>query len=188
MGAVPDLTHGYCTDDVARSLLVDLLHAAEIGWAEVAPSAWRAIRFLEDAFADGSGRVRNLRAAAGDWLIGLSSEDAHARAMMALGQAVGVVADDRFRSLAISLFRRGLPATADLRYLRPQAAALIGCDAAARSGLDRDTEATYRRLAATLWHGVESGTKPGPWPWPETALTYENGLCLLYTSPSPRDS
>lgn len=62
LGALPDPTHGYCTDDVARALLVDLLHAAEIGWAEVAPSAWRAIRFLESAFADDSGRVRNFGA------------------------------------------------------------------------------------------------------------------------------
>lgn len=115
---------------MARALLVDLLHAAEIGWAEVAPSAWRAIRFLESAFADDSGRVRNFRGTAGDWLIGPSSEDAHARAMMALGQAAGVVANDRFRSLAISLFQRGLPGTAQLRYLRPQAAVLIGCAAA----------------------------------------------------------
>ena len=176
LGALPDLTHGYCTDDVARALLVDLLHAAEIGWAEVALSAWRAIRFLESAFADDSGRVRNFRGTAGDWLIGPSSEDAHARAMMALGKAAGVVADDRFRSLAISLFQRGLPGTTQLRYLRPQAAALIGCDAAVHSGLGGETVATYRRLAATLWHGGESGTTPGPWPWPETVLTYENGL------------
>jgi hypothetical protein len=73
-GALPDLTQGYRTDDVARALLVDLLHAAEIGWAEVGPSAWRAIRFLESAFADDSGRVRNFRGTAGDWLIGPSSD------------------------------------------------------------------------------------------------------------------
>jgi hypothetical protein len=175
-GALPDLTHGYCTDDVARALLVDLLHAAELGWAEVAPSAWRALRFLESAFADDSGRVRNLRGKAGDWLIGPSSEDAHARAIMALGQATRVAPDDRFRSLAISLFQRGLPGIAQLRYLRPQAAALIGCEAAVASGLGGETEAAYRLLAATLWRGVESGTTPGPWPWPEPVLTYENGL------------
>jgi hypothetical protein len=29
LGALPDPTHGYCTDDVARALLVDLLHAAD---------------------------------------------------------------------------------------------------------------------------------------------------------------
>ena len=176
LGALPDLAHGYCTDDVARALLVDLLHAAEIGWAEVAPSAWRSIRFLESAFADDSERVRNFRGMTGDWLIGPSSEDAHARAMMALGNAAGVGADDRFRSLAIALFQRGLPGIAQLTYLRPQAAALISCDAAVQSGVGGETEATYRRLAATLWHGVESGTTPGPWPWPETVLTYENGL------------
>jgi hypothetical protein len=90
--------------------------------------------FLESAFADDTGRVRNFRGSA------------------------GVVADERFRSLAISLFQRGLSGAAKLKYLRPQAAALIGCDAAVRSGLGGATEATYRRLAATLWHGVESGT------------------------------
>jgi len=31
-------------------------------------------------------------------------------------------------------------------------------------------------LAATFWDAVESGATPGPWPWPETSLTYENGL------------
>lgn len=175
-GALPDLTHGYCTDDVARALVVDLLHAADLGWAKVAPSAWRAIRFLESAFADDSESVRNFRGRAGDWLIGPNSEDAHARAMVALGEAAGVVADDRFRTLAASLFERGLPGIARLSFLRPQAAALIACDLAIQNGLGAETEATYRRLAATLWQAVESGTTPGPWPWPEPDLTYENGL------------
>jgi len=175
-GPLPDLTHGYCTDDVARALLVDLLHAPELGWAEVAPSAWRAIRFLESAFADDNGRIRNFRGRAGEWLSGPSSEDAHGRAMLALGEAVGVVADDRFRNLAASLFERGLPGVAQLSFMRPQAAALIGCDAALRNGLDGGTEAAYQRLAATLWQAVESGTRPGHWPWPEPQLTYENGL------------
>jgi hypothetical protein len=96
--------------------------------------------------------------------------------MMALGEAAGVVADDRFRSLAVTLFRRGLPGIAKLRFPRPQAAALIGCDAALRNGLGGETEAAFRLLAVALWHAVESGTTPGPWPWPEPVLTYENGL------------
>jgi len=175
-GAVPDLTHGYCTDDVARALQVDLLHGAELGWPEVAPSAWRAIRFLEDALAKDPKRVRNFRDAGGDWLSGPGSEDAHARAMLALGEAAGIATDDRFGDLAATLFRRALPGVAELRFLRPQAAALIGCDAAIRNAVGGETEATFRLLATRLWHGVESGTASGSWPWPEPVLTYENGL------------
>ena len=36
VGADPDPAHGYCTDDVARALRVDLLHGRELGWAAVA--------------------------------------------------------------------------------------------------------------------------------------------------------
>ena len=31
-GTKPDPAHGYCVDDVARSLEVDLLHARGLGW------------------------------------------------------------------------------------------------------------------------------------------------------------
>ena len=34
-GPVPDHAFGYCTDDVARALLVDLAHARELGWGAV---------------------------------------------------------------------------------------------------------------------------------------------------------
>jgi hypothetical protein len=101
-GAVPDPAHGYCTDDVARSLGVDLLQSAEVGWDEVAPSAWRALRFLETAFDAPTGRFRNFRGYGGAWLDGPASEDAHARAMVALAEAALVVSDAPYRRRAIS--------------------------------------------------------------------------------------
>jgi len=61
IGAWPDPAHGYCTDDVARALLVDLLHASELGWAAVASSVAREARFLEAAFDPASRRFRNFR-------------------------------------------------------------------------------------------------------------------------------
>ncbi|MDQ1324834.1 MAG: hypothetical protein QG587_2170, partial [Chloroflexota bacterium] len=42
-GPVPDHAFGYCTDDVARALLVDLAHAPELGWGAVEESAWRSL-------------------------------------------------------------------------------------------------------------------------------------------------
>ena len=49
-GPMPDLAFGYCTDDVARALTVDLAHAASLGWAAVSASARRSLQFMRDAF------------------------------------------------------------------------------------------------------------------------------------------
>src|SRR6187200_3237964 len=93
IGSRPDPAQGYCVDDVARSLQVDLLHGRELGWDAVAPSAWRSLRFLEDAFDRQSGRFRNFRRADGAWLDGPASEDSQGRAMLALGETVSSAGD-----------------------------------------------------------------------------------------------
>ena len=70
IGPDPDPAHGYCTDDVARALQVDLLHQRELGWDAVAASAWRSVRFLDDAFDRTTGRFRNFRRVDESWLDG----------------------------------------------------------------------------------------------------------------------
>src|SRR6188472_1700746 len=89
----PDPRHGYCVDDVARALQVDLLHGRELGWDAVATSAWRSFTFLEDAFDPPSGLFRNFRGADGAWLDGRASEDSQGRAMLALGETVSTAGD-----------------------------------------------------------------------------------------------
>ncbi len=58
VGSVPDPTHGYCTDDVARALTLDLLHARSLGLAAVEESAWRSLRFLDGWWPRGGGRAQ----------------------------------------------------------------------------------------------------------------------------------
>jgi hypothetical protein len=60
VGTRGDPQHGYCTDDVARALEVDLLHARRLGWPAVRDRA-ENLRFLEDAFDHDAGDFRNLR-------------------------------------------------------------------------------------------------------------------------------
>ena len=50
IGSWPDPAHGYRVDDVARALQLDLLHGRTLRWAAVEQSAWRGLRFLDDAF------------------------------------------------------------------------------------------------------------------------------------------
>jgi hypothetical protein len=176
IGWWPDPAHGYCTDDVARALIVDLLHARELGWAAIAPSAGRSMAFLEAAFNPTTGRFRNFRSSAGEWLDTTGSEDAHARAAMALAETSVAAGYPRLRDAAAALFDRTLPASLQLTFLRPVAAATIGCAVVARGGGDAATRA-LPRLANLLW--LAAGTSAGDdaaWPWPEPTLTYENGI------------
>ena len=176
VGSVPDPTHGYCTDDVARALTVDLLHARSLGWAAVEESAWRSLRFLADALEPGPGRFRNCRAVDGAWIAAAGSEDAQGRAMRALGEVVLEAPDAAMRALAAALFEHALPATRALTALRGRASALLGCDAAMRGGLDGETLRVHRELATGLWATFEAGAGAQEWPWPEDVLTYENAL------------
>jgi len=175
IGRDPDPAHGYCVDDVARALQVDLLHARELGWAAVAASAWRNLRFLEDAFDVRTGTFRNFRRTGGWWLDGVASEDSQARAMLALGWTIALATDRDMVRAASALFARALPAAQGFRALRAQASVLLGCDAVMRASPTAHTALAYRLLASRLGSTFQSrGTST--WRWPESRLTYENAL------------
>jgi hypothetical protein len=176
LGRRPNPEHGYCTDDVSRVLSVDLLHRRELGWAAVSASAWRSYRFLVDAFETSTGRFRNLRAVDGTWLDSPGSEDAHARAVLALAESMADAPDGKFREAASALFARALPATLELRALRARSSALLACDAALHAGGTDEIMQTYQRLAAGLREAFEARAVTAAWPWPESVLTYENAL------------
>ena len=174
--AWPDPDHGYCTDDVARALLVDLLHQRELGWQTVAPSAARNVAFLAEAFAQSSGRFRNFRRFDGVWLELSGSEDANARALHALGEVIASAPSGSVRNDAIALFERALPTASLVGSLRPQAAVLLACDAAARAGMGGDVLVTYERVANRLRSAFETCALAPDWPWPDPVVTYENEL------------
>ena len=176
VGRWPNPEHGYCTDDVSRALSVDLLHGRELGWAAVSESAWRSYRFLVDAFETSTGRFRNFRAIDGTWLDSPGSEDAHARAMLALAESMVDAPDEAFREVASALFVRALPATLELTALRARSSALLACDAATQACGTGEIAPASLGLAVGLWEEFQGGAVTAAWPWPESVLTYENAL------------
>ena len=175
-GARPDPDHGYCTDDVARALLVDLLHQRELGWRAVEASVARDLRFLREAFDGSSGRFRNLRRSDGAWLDLTGSEDANARALHALAELIASAPAGTVRADAASLFQRAFPTASQVRSVRPLATVLLACDAAGRAGMIGDVVDVYERVADELDLCFKACTASVDWPWPETVLTYENEL------------
>jgi hypothetical protein len=175
IGRRPDPAHGYCTDDVARALQVDLLHQRELGWDAVAESAGRSLRFLVDAFDPPTGRFRNFRAIDRSWTEGPGSPDSHGRAMLALGEVVAMAPDDEMVGTAQTLFERALPAARGLTDLRARASTLLGWAAAVRAVPDTVPPDPFQVMARTF-HARFTGTMDRGWPWPEPIVTYENGL------------
>jgi hypothetical protein len=175
VGSQPDPAHGYCTDDVARALQVDLLQQDELGWDAVSASAWRSLTFLDEAFDQASGRFRNFRGIDGSWLDEVASEDSQGRAMLALGSTVALAADASMVDAAASLFSRALPVTQRSRAIRAQASVLLGCDAAMRGAPSGSTALAYRELAGRIRSRMEPRASAA-WPWPAPRVTYENAL------------
>jgi hypothetical protein len=175
-GTLPDRRFGYCTDDVARLLVVDVLQAHELGWAAVDASVRRSLAFVEEAFDAPSGRFRNLRDARGRWLEADRSEDCHARALVGLA-AVAVEAPDReLAERSKAMFDRALPAAGSFGALRPMAAALLACVALVDGGLSAGASEAVERLAGILAGSFDGASSDLEWPWPEPVLTYENAL------------
>ena len=175
-GTVPDEAFGYCTDDVARALVVDLLHRRELGWEQVHDAAWCSLRFLSQAFDPATGRFRNFRSQDGSWLEAAGSEDSQGRAMLALGVALVEAAEVAVVVHARSLFVSALPAMSRVTALRATASALIGCNAALHAGLRGETQQTFEVLASRLRRAFTVAKVDHDWPWPEATLTYENAL------------
>lgn len=179
-GSIPNEEFGYCTDDVARALTVDLLHARQLGWTAVRTSAWRSLRFLTEAFEPATGRFRNFRDRQGCWLEGAGSEDCQGRALLALGTVLAEAPDDAPAvDQARALFLAALPAARLLRSPRAIASVVLACTTAGSSGPGGTAEVrrpVIEGLARELHCAFAAVETQTDWPWPEGVLTYENAV------------
>jgi hypothetical protein len=203
-GAEPDPRFGYCTDDVARSLVVDGLHARQGLWSAVEASVSRSLEFLGDAYDRASGRFLNFRRADGTWLDSEPSEDCHARALIGLAAVMAEMPGTEPGDRARQLFVRALPAAVTFGALRSISGAILACDSACEAGLSAEVMPAFELLSERLSKafddgaveslpaprrssiGLRGGPVPGQrpadaavrveWPWPEPLLTYENAL------------
>jgi glycosyltransferase involved in cell wall biosynthesis len=176
-GRRPDPVHGSCTDDVARTLRVDLRHADVEPGALVAAAIRHDLDVLRSAFNPSRGRFRNFRAADGSWLELVGSEDSHGRAVHALGEAVVRSRDRTVAAEARGLLAAALPAARELAWARPRAYAILGCVAALADPASTAVAGDHlEQLAAALEASIRRAVRADPgWPWPERRCTYDNG-------------
>jgi glycosyltransferase involved in cell wall biosynthesis len=174
---VPDRNHGYSTDDNARALIVALLSQHVLPEADsLVPLAYRYLGFLQHAFNPEAGRFRNFMSYDRSWQEAIGSEDAHGRALWALGQTVLESPSPGMAGAAMTLFETALPAVSSLSSPRSWAFALLGLDAYLRrfSGAS-DARRARVELAERLFKLLSDHATPD-WPWPEDTITYANGV------------
>lgn len=175
-GTPPEHSHSYATDDICQGIRVDLLQASVLGWPAVAESVQRGLRFLSESYDPDAGRFRSLRSAEGAWLDAPGTEDTNGRALLALGTLIADCPEPGVRHDAQVLFERALPTASDLSGLRARASLLLACDAAERGGSLGETSRIYQDVGNGLRQSFEVRDVTFDWPWPELALTGDNGL------------
>jgi hypothetical protein len=164
--AVPRRSHGYCTDDMARVLV--LVSREPHPSPAVRRLGRTAFRFLVDAQGV-TGDARNRCDTRGRWSDRRGVEDCWGRTVWAFGTAARSAPEAWMRQSALLHFERAL----ERRSPWSRAMVFAGLGAAEVLAIDpRHLGATaLLRDAVTTIGPVRSGAA---WPWPEERLTYAN--------------
>ncbi len=164
----PRKEHGYCTDDMARLLVVTSREADPS--AVVIELARKALRFVAAA-QGGRGDCRNRRDSNGRWRGPYGVEDCWGRSVWGLGTAAAHSRHDLMRQAALAHFDRGAQQRSP--WPRAMAFAALGAHEVLMVYPEHRIAMDLLAAAAEVVGDREVG---GPWPWPEPRLSYANAV------------
>jgi hypothetical protein len=160
--------HGYCTDDVARVLVVATRQPDPM--PAVRQLAEVSLRFLGEALGF-EGHSRNRMDHKGRWRDRPGLDDCWGRSIWALGTAAAQSDTDSVRQTARSHFERA----ARRRSPWPRAMAYAALGAAEVLSADPD-DRTARHLLTAAAEQLPAPRPDATWPWPEERLSYANAV------------
>jgi hypothetical protein len=172
---VPSRSTGYCTDDIARALIVGIgaatnpeLHDTAMRLSE------RYLAFLYDAQLS-DGRFHNFMGYDRRWLDIVGTQDSFGRALWAAGFGMRFVPRDSWRRVCGVIFERAFTVVATLEYIRSRAYAILGMVHALVAGGRADTVLAHaiRCEAEALAQAFEQNAD-ADWRWFEPVMTYDN--------------
>jgi hypothetical protein len=166
--AEPRPEHGYCTDDMARVLVVATREPDTGG--EINGLAGLAVRFLNEAQAF-TGACRNRMDNTGRWTDEPTYEDCWGRCLWGLGTAAAHSDVSLVRRLAVIQFERA----AHGRSPWPRAMAFAALGAAELLAVEPEHGAA-RKLITDYAASVAAPNDDAAWPWPEPRLSYANAV------------
>jgi hypothetical protein len=165
--AEPRPEHGYCTDDMARVLVVT--SREPLATPGIRRLTGIALDFLEGAI-DSGGRCRNRMNRFGEWTDLPALDDCWGRSIWGLGAALSAGDDRNVHGRAAALFERAC--TQRSPFPRAMAFAALGA-ADVLSAHPDHLGARDLLVAAAETMPFDVPTTPA-WAWPDSRLTYAN--------------
>ncbi len=165
-GRNPRREHGYCTDDLARVLVVASREPAPA--PAVVELAQTAYRFVADA-QDVDGKIRNRCDADGRWTDAHGVDDCWGRSLWGLGTAVRLGHNGALRRAALVSFERSAHQRSPHR--RAMAFAALGAAEVLQS-IPGHTDA--QRLLIDAAESIGAPSPDPAWSWMEPRLSYAN--------------
>ncbi len=187
-GAIGRREHGYCTDDVARQLLVASLFGRDGRSEEL---SMQALTFLRHALLP-NGRLRSRMNYAREWIDDGASDDAVGRALWGLGVAIAETRHGYIRDGATRLFHQVSGFRSD--HWHATAYSVLG--ASSLLSFDPHDERAMAIMvdgASALQQFCARSLDPVVWPWPQLQVTYSAGalpdalMALAVVDPSMAD-
>jgi glycosyltransferase involved in cell wall biosynthesis len=171
---VPDRTHGYCTDDNARAMLVTVMNWRLFKDDSILPLFRTYLSFLLYAYNQDEGRMRNFLSYQRQWQEDTGSEDSHGRSIWALGYTIAHPPDDSLLGLVTRLFKQCLLPLPSFTSPRAWAFAIIGViHYLKRFGGDPEARKLLEKLSGRLFRQFsEYATEE--WFWLEEIVAYDN--------------
>jgi hypothetical protein len=164
----PRREHGYCTDDMARVLVVSAREPRP--GPAVGDLVELSLRFLGEAQGI-DGDYRNRMSEHGRWEDRPTLRDCWGRSVWALGTAAAHAEDDRVRQGALGDFERA--ARRRSPWPRAMAFAAVGAAELLVARPEHREAQALLGAAGDMLHAYGGDTE---WPWPEPVLTYANAV------------
>lgn len=172
---LPNYHEGYCTDDNARAFILTILLDERVEpIPEVERMASSYLAFLWYAFDANTCRFRNFMNLHREWIEHAGSEDSHARALWAVGTALGRSRNAGHRNLCALLFQRGLPPVARFSSPRAWAFALLAIHEYLNNFSGDRVVSQMREVLANQLVGLFRANSSPDWQWFERTATYDN--------------
>jgi hypothetical protein len=169
---VPNRSTGYCTDDVARALIVAIARLRAVPKdAQAHRLTATFLAFLHDAQLP-DGRFHNFMSYDRRWLDKIGTKDSNGRALWGLGYAMRYAPDPAWRRTAKQIFEHGLSALEWLKYPHAEAYAMLGLAHAQTSSAQPAYAAALRVLGGRSLGRLAAASNAN-WTWFDDIMTYD---------------
>ena len=174
---IPNRSHGYCTDDNARALVVSTMaykySSSNNIWLDSLSSLY--LSFLLDAYNEEKGRFRNFMSYSREWMEEVGSEDSHGRALWGLGKTIAFSRNIGHMEVATNIFERALKTVENFKSPRAMAFSLVGIHAYLEKFSGDSEVRKVREILAEKLFNMFKNNATKDWPWLENEINYANG-------------